>query len=104
MIIPGGIGLLNNYKSSDTIAACVTHFISRKKPIAAMCAGIDFMRRFRGNGLLALEVKELTAEEFCFDADNNIYYTPAFRKTDSCHTALLGIDSMIHALEQGQST
>lgn len=104
LIIPGGIGLLNNYKSSDTIAACVTHFISRKKPIAAMCAGIDFMRRFLGNGLLALEVKELTAEEFCFDADNNIYYTPAFRKTDSCHTALLGIDSMIHALEQGQST
>ena len=49
-------------------------------------------------------MKELTAEEFCFDADNNIYYTPAFRKTGSCYTALSGIDSMIYALSQAQAT
>ena len=104
LIIPGGIGLLRNYKNSNAIEACVTHFISKKKPIATMCAGIDFLRSFWGNGLLASEMKELSAEEFCFDADNNIYYTPAFRKTGSCYTALSGIDSMIYALSQAQAT
>ena len=96
LIIPGGIGLLNNYRHSDAITACVTYFF--------MCARIDFLRSFWGNGLLASEMKELTAEEFCFDADNNIYYTPAFRKTGSCYTALSGIDSMIYALSQAQAT
>ncbi len=100
LIIPGGIGLLNNYRDSDAIEACITHFISRKKPIATMCAGIDFMRRFLEGNLLDREAKELPAEKFCFDADNNIYYTPAFRKTGNCYTALLGIDSMICALRQ----
>ena len=74
------------------------------KPIATMCAGIDFLRSFWEGSLLASEAKELSAEEFCFDADNNIYYTPAFRKTGSCYTALSGIDSMIYALSQAQAT
>ena len=100
LIIPGGIGLLNNYRDSNVIKTCVTHFISEKKPVAAMCAGIDFLRRFYGSNLLAREMKELTAEKFCFDAENNVYYTPAFRKTNSSYTALLGIDSMICALKQ----
>ena len=104
LIIPGGIGLLRNYKNSNSIEACVTHFISQKKPIATMCAGIDFLRGFLEGSLLASEAKELSAEEFCFDADNNIYYTPAFRKTGSCYTALSGIDSMIYALSQAQAT
>ena len=103
LIIPGGIGLLNNYKNSSAAKACITHFISRKKPIAAMCAGIDFLQSFFGSDLLASETKEMTAEEFCFDADSNVYYTPAFRKTASCYTALLGINSMIHALNQSQT-
>ena len=100
LIIPGGVGLLNNYRDSNVIKTCVTHFISEKKPVAAMCAGIDFLRRFCGSNLLAREMKELTAERFCFDAENNVYYTPAFRKTNSSYTALLGIDSMICALKQ----
>ena len=41
----------------------------------------------------------IPAEKFCFDADNNIYYTPAFRKTNSCYTAGMGIGSMIYALK-----
>ena len=104
LIIPGGIGLLNNYRDSNVIKTCVTHFISEKKPVAAMCAGIDFLRRFYGRNLLAREMEELTAEKFCFDAENNVYYTPAFRKTNNSYTALLGIDSMICALKQGNST
>ena len=104
LIIPGGIGLLNNYSASDLITACVTHFIDREKPIAAMCAGIDFMRRFLGKHLLEHETKNLPAEGFCFDPDSNLYYTPAFRKTVSCYTALLGIDAMIDALRKTQTT
>ncbi len=103
LIIPGGIGLLNNYRDSNVIKTCVTHFICEKKPVAAMCAGIDFLRRFYGSNLLAREMKELTAEKFCFDAENNVYYTPAFRKTNSSDTTLLGIDSMIYALKQSQT-
>ena len=103
LIIPGGIGLLNNYRNSNVIKTCVTHFISEKKPVAAMCAGIDFLRRFYGSNLLAREIEELTAEKFCFDAENNVYYTPAFRKTNSSYTTLLGIDSMIYALKQAQT-
>ena len=82
------------------IKTCVTHFISEKKPVAAMCAGIDFLRRFYGSNLLARKMEELTAEKFCFDAENNVYYTPAFRKTNNSYTTLLGIDSMICALKQ----
>ena len=100
LIIPGGIGLLSNYKHSSLIESCVAHFISRKKPVATMCAGIDFMRGFLGSKLLAWETKQLSADNFCFDAGSNLYYTPAFRKTGSCYTALLGIDSMIRALTQ----
>ena len=44
-------------------------------------------------------MEELTAEKFCFDAENNVYYTPAFRKTNNSYTALLGVDSMICALK-----
>ena len=95
---------MNNYRDSNVIKTCVTHFISEKKPVAAMCAGIDFLRRFYGRNLLAREMKELTAEKFCFDAENNVYYTPAFRKTNNSYTALLGVDSMICALKQGNST
>ena len=104
LIIPGGIGLLNNYRDSDAIAACVTHFSSRKKPIAAMCAGIDFLRRFLGSELLKREVEALPSDKFCVDTDSNVYYTPAFRKTSSCYTALLGIDSMISALQRARTT
>lgn len=103
LIIPGGIGLLNNYRNSNVIKTCVTHFISEKKPVAAMCAGIDFLRRFYGSNLLAREIEELTAEKFCFDAENNVYYTPAFRKTNNSYAALLGVDSMIYALKQAQT-
>ena len=96
--------MLRNYKNSNAIEAYITHFISKKKPIATMCAGIDYLRDFWEGGLLTSEVKELSAEEFRFDADNNIYYTPVFRKTGSCYAALSGIDSMIYALSQAQTT
>ena len=57
------------------------------------------MRRFLGGSLLEHGNKRTNRRKFCFDADNNIYYTPAFRKTNSCYTAGLGIGSMIYALK-----
>lgn len=98
LIIPGGIGLINNYKDSVVVKDCVTHFIGSKKPIATMCAGIDFLRRFLGSNLLASETQDLTADQYCHDIGNNVYYTHAFRKTGSCYESLLGIDAMISAL------
>lgn len=32
LIIPGGIGLLNNYRHSDAITACVTYFSAKRSP------------------------------------------------------------------------
>ena len=72
----------------------------REVDFAEYDAGIDFLRRFYGSNLLARKMEELTAEKFCFDAENNVYYTPAFRKTNNSYTTLLGIDSMICALKQ----
>ena len=57
-----------------------------------------FFVRTTFDGSITLEFTT-HAEKFCFDADNNIYYTPAFRKTNSCYTAGLGIGSMIYALK-----
>ena len=59
----------------------------------------DMVAILHRNCLLEHETYVLTAEKFCFDADNNIYYTPAFRKTNSCYTAGMGIGSMIYALK-----
>ena len=56
-------------------------------------------------GIIAKISKSIDeSADFCFDAENNVYYTPAFRKTNNSYTALLGVDSMICALKQGNST
>ena len=89
---------MEKYRESIELAERITRYLEGKLS-DTMCAGIDFMRRFLGGSLLEHETNVLTAEKFCFDADNNIYYTPAFRKTNSCYTAGLGISSMIYALK-----
>lgn len=42
LVIPGGIGLLNNYRNSSMIRACVSHFISKilsaKRNLSLPCA------------------------------------------------------------------
>ena len=90
---------IRRYVITLTAAAMLCALV---KAITAGRKGIDFLRRFYGRNLLAREMKERAAEKFCFDAENNVYYTPAFRKTNSSYTALLGIDSMIYALKQSQ--
>ena len=71
LIIPGGLGLLNNYRNSERVKACMTHFVSSRKPIAAMCAGIDFLRRFPVYGLFDGEV--VSCEEHTVKPEPRIY-------------------------------
>ena len=100
LIIPGGIGLLTNYRKSKAVSACVKHFVTGKKPVGTMCAGIEFLRELLGAELLQEEVKNLAAVDFCCDQKRAIFYTPAFRKTKNCYHILLGIDAMVCAMEQ----
>lgn len=101
LLIPGGIGLLVNYRASDMVRACITHFVRHKKAIGTMCAGIDFLRGILGAGLLQEEAKDLEAVACCHDNSGNIFYTPAFRKTGSCYDVMLGIDAMVQAMLEG---
>ena len=49
-------------------------------------------------------IKDIREVDFAeYDAENNVYYTPAFRKTNNSYAALLGVDSMIYALKQAQT-
>ena len=75
LVIPGGLGLLTNYQHSQAVADCVQYFAAASKPIAAMCAGIDFLRGLLGGDLLLEEVPPLKATEYCCDRQKKIFYT-----------------------------
>ena len=99
LLIPGGMGLLNHYAQSDLLVRCILHFTRPGHKIGTMCAGIDFLRRILGDdNLLRAETEHLDAASFCCDREKQFFYTPAFRGTDSCDTALQGICSMIRAI------
>ena len=98
LLIPGGIGLVVNYRGSAMVADWVNRVVRQKKPIGTMCAGIDFLRGILGAGLLQEESKALNAVSFCRDSSGAIFYTPAFRKTGSCHDVMLDVDAMVHAM------
>ena len=98
LLIPGGIGLVVNYRGNGLVTDWVNHFVRQKKPIGTMCAGIDFLRVILGAGLLQEEVRDLDAVSFCRDTSGAIFYTPAFRKTGSCHDVMLGVDAMVRAM------
>ena len=95
LIIPGGIGLLVNYGNQELIRKLVFSFIENQKPIATMCAGIDFLRNLINSDLLQKEYETLSPDSFCCDLEQRIYYTPAFRKTQNICDVKKGIDSMI---------
>lgn len=98
LIIPGGLGLLTNYQHSDVVSACVRYFAAAGKPIGAMCAGIDFLRDLLDDQLFRDEVPPLKPTEYCCNRQKTIFYTPAFKKTDSCYEIMQGIDAMIRAI------
>ena len=98
LIIPGGIGLLRNYADIPAVRELIFSFLDRKKPIATMCAGIDFLRRLIGNEVLRKEYETLTPTSYCCDTKRNLFYTPAFRMTKSLCDVWKGIDCMIEDL------
>lgn len=95
LIIPGGIGLLANYRNQDAIQKLILSFVENKKPIATMCAGIDFLRNLLGKDLLREECESLLPDSFCCDPAQKIYYTPAFTKAENMCDVKNGIDRMI---------
>ncbi len=95
LIIPGGIGLLNNYRDNSAVRELVMSFFEHHKPIATMCAGIDFLRRILGDDVLRKEYETLMPDSYCRDQDRNLFYTPAFRMTRSLCDVRKGIDRMI---------
>ncbi len=99
LIIPGGIGLVNNYRNNKSVQKLVLSFVEKGKPIATMCAGIDFLRCIIENDLLKGECEMLLAKEFCCDTKRKIYYTPAFRKTSNLCDVQEGIENMIYAIK-----
>lgn len=98
LIISGGIGLLNNYGNNSVVRELVMYFLEHHKPIATMCACIDFLRRFLGDDVLRKEYETLTPDSDCCDQDRNLFYTPAFRMTESLCEIKKGINHMIEDL------
>ncbi len=98
LIIPGGIGLLSNYGDNSDVRELVMYFSEHNKPIATMCAGIDFLRRLLGDDVLRKEYTTLTPDSYCCDRDRKLFYTPAFRMTRSLCDVRKGIEYMIENL------
>lgn len=95
LIIPGGVGLTNNYQDSEVISKLIADFGRFKKPVVTMCAGIDLLRKLKDPNLMNEEIKELRANDFCHDQEHRVYYTPAFRKSSNIFEIQEGIDKMI---------
>lgn len=98
LLLPGGIGLLANYSSQKSVRQLIDRFAETGRPIASMCAGLDFLRRHFGEDLLQDAYETLAPDSFCFDERRNIYYTPAFRKARTLCEVNNGIDAMICAM------
>ncbi len=98
LIIPGGIGLLSNYGDNSDVRELVMYFSEHNKPIATMCAGIDFLRRLLRDDVLRKEYTTLTPDSYCCDRDRKLFYTPAFRMTRSLCDVQKGIECMIENL------
>ncbi len=95
LIIPGGMGLMKHYRDNRTVRELVMYFWEHHKPIATMCAGIDFLRQLLGRDLLCREYETLMPDSYCCTPEKNLFYTPAFRMTRSLCDVQKGIDRMI---------
>ncbi len=98
LILPGGMGLIANYSEEAAVKTLMEAFLRQGKPIATMCAGIDFLRGRLGKDLLQTECRSLAPTSFCHDAERNIYYTPAFRCPANLCEVQEGIERMVAAM------
>lgn len=98
LILPGGMGLVRNYSKNEAIRTLLFSFLEQGKPVATMCAGIDFLRSFLGQDLLQPQCSSLSPTSFCHDPARNIYYTPAFRCPANLVEVQEGIERMIEEI------
>jgi enhancing lycopene biosynthesis protein 2 len=98
LIIPGGIGLIRNYRNSEEIHKLVNDFIDKGKPIAGMCSALVLFQKIISSDILKMERDFTDSTNYCYDEQFNVYYTLAFRRSQNLNEILHGIDSMINAL------
>ncbi len=98
LIIPGGNGLIHNYQDSKVVSDLIENFQHSKKLIGTMCAGIDFICKLKDINILNEEIKTLRINEFYYEPNFRIYYTPAFRKGSNIFEIQVGIDKMISSI------
>ena len=98
LIMPGGNGIKKHAFYSEAVLELVNYFIQNKKPIGSMCAVVDYFKDNISNEILSGVNSELRADEYYFDKENNVYYTPAFRKTSNYYEMHIGIEKMIEAI------
>lgn len=103
LLIPGGMGLFRNYADCPAISTLLHAFLDKGKPIASMCAGLDFLRTIVGQDLLHSEQPFFSPTSFYLDAARNIYYTPAFRCPANLPQVQQGIAAMIAAIGDRQN-
>ncbi len=98
LVIPGGMGLMENYSNQILVRDLIISFHEQRKPIASMCAGIDFLRSILGQNVLREEYNTLRPDSFCCNQDGTLYYTPAFRMATSLCEVQMGIESMLEKM------
>lgn len=98
LIMPGGNGIKKHAFYSEAVLELVNYFIQNKKPIGSMCAVVDYFKENISNEILSGVNGELRADEYYFDEEYNVYYTPAFRKTSNYYEMHIGIEKMIEAI------
>lgn len=98
LIIPGGMGLIINYKDCELIPGLINNFVIKRKPIAGMCSALRLFQKIISLDIFK-NIEEITeATGYCYDSDFNVFYTPAFRRSKNMDEISQGIDSMIRAL------
>lgn len=101
LIIPGGRGLMENYKDSKLVKELLEDFYNSGKAIVTMCAGLGFLREILGINII-VDMERLNIEDSYYDRTNNIYYTAAFKGGSNLYKIYKGIDNMIGKLRENQ--
>lgn len=98
LIIPGGMGLIINYKDCELIPELINDFVIKRKPMAGMCSAIMLFRKYISSDIFK-NIEEITeATGYCYDSNFKVFYIPALRRSKNLYEVFQGIDSMIRAL------
>lgn len=95
ILIQGGNGLMANLGESLKARDLVLTFYESSRPIATMCAGIDYLRNIIDKDIFKGKDEEFKVEGSYYDENYRIFYTPAFRKGSNLYKIEQGIENMI---------